>query len=198
MPAFPWSDDMLHRLKLVMTGAALLALPGIAQAQASNQIQLNSTVAGACGLGAPDTDVINLHDLTGPDGTLDAAKTGSAVLGTATIADAWCNAPHTLSLESTAMTLQRNVPYAQPAYMARRVTYNATLLGWAVGTIIRPRNDHDLATFLIDHAYAAPAAGLRLQISKLQTLATGNTEQAGLILEPGFYLGTVTITLAAN
>jgi hypothetical protein len=189
---------MLHRLKFVIAGAALLAWPNMGQTQASNQIQLSSTVGGACGLGSPDTDVIDLHDLTGPDGTLDPAKTGNAVLGVATIADAWCNAPHTLSLESTAMTLQRSIPYAEPAYMARRVTYNATLLGWPVGTVIRPRNDHDLATIIIDHAYAAPAAGLRLQISKLQTLAAGNTEQAGLMLEPGSYLGTVTITLAAN
>jgi hypothetical protein len=189
---------MFHRLKLVMAGAALLALPGVANAQASQEVALNSTVNGACGLGTPDASILDLHDLTGPDGTLDAAKTGNTVLATATIADAWCNAPHTLSLESTAMTLQRTVPYAQPAYMARRVTYNATLLGWPVGAVIRPRNDHDLATMIIDHAYAAPAAGLRLQISKLQTLATGNTEQAGLMLEPGFYLGTVTITLAAN
>jgi len=189
---------MLHRLKFLIPGAVLLAVPGMAQAQASNQIELRGTVTGACGLGAPDTNVIDLHDLTGPDGLLDPAKTGNTVLGTATIANAWCNAPHTLSLESTAMTVQRNIPYAQPTYMARRVTYNATLLGWPVGTVIRPRNDHDLATIIVDHEYAAPAAGLRLQISKLQTLATGNTEQAGLMLEPGNYLGTVTITLAAN
>lgn len=188
---------MLHHLKWVMTGAALLALPGMAHAQASNQIQLNSTVSGACGLGTPDYTVLDLHDLTGPNGLLDPAKTGTTVLATATIADAWCNAPHTLSLESTAMTLQRTIPYAEPVYMARRVTFDAKLLGWPVTTTIRPRNDHDLVTLEIDHEYAAPAAGLRLQISKLQTLTAGNTEQAGLMLEPGFYLGTVTITLAA-
>jgi hypothetical protein len=189
---------MFHRLKLVMAGVSLLALPGAVHAQAaSGEIELSSTVNGSCGMGTPDASILDLHDLTGPDGLLDPAKTGTAVLATATIADAWCNAPHTLSLESTAMSLQRNLPYAQPSYMARRVTYNATLLGWAVGTVIRPRNDHDLATLIIDHAYAAPAAGLRLQISKLQTLAIGNTEQAGLMLEPGNYLGTVTITLAA-
>ena len=188
---------MLHHLKLVFAGAALLALPGIAAAQASNQIQLNSTVAGACGLGTPDTTRIDLHDLTGPDGNLDPAKTGTAVLGTATIEDAWCNTPHTLSLQSTAMTLQRSVPYAQPAYMARRVTFDARLVGWFVNTTIRPRNDNDLTTIEVPQAFAAHAPGLRLNISKLQTLALGNTEQAGLMLEPGFYLGTVTITLAA-
>src|SRR6218665_490195 len=144
MPALPWSNEMLHRLKLLITGAALLAMPGMAHAQASNQINLNSTVTGACGLGAPDTDIIDLHDLTGPDGLLDPAKTGNTVLGTATIAGAWCNGPHTLSVESTAMPLQRTVPYAQPAYMARRVTYNAKLIGWPFTTTVRPHNDNDL------------------------------------------------------
>ena len=189
---------MLHRLKLVMAAAALVALPGVAGAQAaSNEIHLNSTVTGSCGMGAPDFTVLDLHDLTGPNGLLDPAKMGDTVLATATIADAWCNAPHTLSLQSTAMTRQGALPYAQPSYMARRVTYNAKLIGWPFTTTIRPRNDNDLTTIEVPSAYAAPGPGLRLQISKLQTLAIGNTEQAGLMLEPGFYLGTVTITLAA-
>ncbi len=189
---------MFHRLKLVIAGAALLALPGIAQAQtASNQINLNSTVSIACGMGTPDTTRIDLLDLTAPNGTLDPAKTGTTVLGTATIADAWCNTPHTLSLESTAMTLQRNLPYALPAYMARRVTFDARLVGWFVNTTIRPHNDNDLVTIEVPQAFAAQSPGLRLNVSKLQTLNLANSEAAGLMLEPGFYLGTVTITLAA-
>jgi hypothetical protein len=189
---------MFHRFKLVMAGAALLALPGVANAQsATGEIVLSTNVTGACGLGTPDASVLDLHDLTGPDGLLDPAKMGDTVLATATIVDAWCNAPHTLSLESTAMTRQGTLPYAQPSYMARRVTYNAKLIGWPFTATIRPRNDNDLTTIDVPAAYAAPTPGLRLQISKLQTLALGNTEQAGLMLEPGFYLGTVTITLAA-
>jgi hypothetical protein len=82
--------------------------------------------------------------------------------------------------------------------MARRVTFNAKLIGWSSSVTVRPHNDNDLFTIDILSAYAAPGPGLQLQISKLQTLATGNTEQAGLMLEPGNYLGTVTITLAAN
>jgi hypothetical protein len=188
---------MFHRLKLLMAGAALLALPSVAQAQASAEIQLNSTVGGSCGLGDPDLRVLDLHDLTGPDGLLDPAKLGNTILATATIADAWCNTPHTLSLQSTAMTLQRTVPYTEPAYMARRVTFNARLVGWPFTATIRPRNDNDLVTIDVPNAYAAASPGLRLQISKLQTLTLGGTEQAGLMLEPGDYLGTVIITLAA-
>ncbi len=189
---------MFHRFKLAMVGAALLVLPGVAQAQsASNQINLNSTVSVACGMGTPDTNRIDLLDLTGPGGTLDPAKTGTTVLGTATIEDAWCNTPHTLSLQSTAMTLQRSVPYAQPAYMARRVTFDARLTGWFINTTIRPHNDNDLVSFEVPQAFAAQAPGLRLNVSKLQTLNLVNTETPGLMLEHGFYLGTVTITLAA-
>lgn len=189
---------MFHRFKLVIAGVALLAVPGVALAQsASNQVTLSSTVTGACGLGAPDTTPINLQDLTGPDGLLDPAKTGTTVLGTSTIADAWCNSPHTLSLESSAMTLQESRAYAQPAYMARRVTFDARLVGWPFTAIIRPRNDNDRTTLEVPGAYAAPAPGLRLQISRLQTLSLTNTEQPNLMLENGSYLGTVTITLTA-
>ena len=188
---------MFHRLNFLLAGAVLLATPVAADAQAATEIQLSSTIAGSCGLGTPDTSVLDLHDLTGPDGLLDPAKLGNTILATATIADAWCNTPHTLSLQSTAMTLQRTVPYAEPAYMARRVTFNAKLVGWPFTATIRPRNDNDLVTLDVPTAYAAPAPGLRLQISKLQTLTPSGTEQAGLMLEPGNYLGTVTIILAA-
>jgi len=188
---------MVHRLKLLMAGTALLALPSVAQAQAAAEIQLHSAVGGSCGLSAPDASVLDLHDLTGPDGLLDPAKLGNTILATATIADAWCNTPHTLSLQSTAMALQQTMPYAQPVYMARRVTFNAQLVGWPFTATIRPRNDNDPVTLDVPSAYQAPSPGLRLQISKLQTLTPGGDEQAGLMLEPGSYLGTVTITLAA-
>lgn len=189
---------MIHRFKLGMVGAALFALPGAAQAQASQEILLNSTVQQSCGMGAPTTTRIDLLDLTGPGGTLDPAKTGSAVLGSSTIADAWCNAPHKITISSTAMTLQRSVAYAQPSYMARRVTFDADLVGWYVDTSIRPHNDNDSFTINVPHAFAAGPSGLRLNISNLETLNISNTEVPELMLEHGSYLGTVTIKLAAN
>jgi len=191
---------MFHRFKLVTVGAALLAVPGVAQGQtAVGQIDIGTTVIGACGLGTPTSTVIDLQDLTGPDGELDPAKTGNSVLGTTTIPDAWCNGPHSIAFESTAMTLQRAVPYAQPSYMARRVTFDAKLVGWGPITVTsRPRNDNDRTTIGFSQAMAAPGAGLLMEVSNLETLSLANTETPGLMLEHGNYLGTVTITLAAN
>lgn len=187
---------MIHRLKLAIAGAALVAVPGMAQA-ATGEIDLSSTVNGACGVGTPDLTVLDLHDLTGPDGLLDAAKKGNTVLATATIADAWCNTAHELSMTSYPMSLQSTPPYAQPDYLARRVTFNARLVGWVTGFTSRPHGGGDFASIgPISGAYAAPSPGLRLQISKLETLTAGNAEQANLMLEPGNYRGTVTITLA--
>lgn len=187
---------MIHRLKLAITGAALVALPAAAHA-AEAEIGLGSTVEGACGVGAPDTTTINLHDLTGPDGLLDAGKTGNTVLGFATIEDAWCNTAHELSMITYPMSLQHTPPYAQPAYLSRKVTFNARLVGWTTGFTGRPHGGGDLASIgPISGAFAAPAPGLQLQISKLQTLTAGSVEQPNLMLEPGSYRGTVTIILA--
>lgn len=192
---------MVHRVKWALAGTALVALSGTAQAQsAQQQINMSSTVAAACGMGTPNTTIINLLDLTGPDGLLDPAKLGTAVLGTATIADAWCNGPNELSLVSSPMTLTRTVPYAQPSYMARHVTYSATLVGWGPGTVsIRPRFGGDTATYGLSQAQAAPASGLELRVSRLQTLTGADrTETPNLMLEHGTYRGTVTIRMQAN
>ena len=187
---------MIDRLKLALAGAALLAMPGVAHA-ASAEILLDSTVEGACGVGSPDYTELDLHDLTGPDGLLDGAKTGAQVLATATIADAWCNTAHNLKMTAYPMALEHTPPYAQPAYLARRVTYDAQLVGWPIGITVRPRGGGDTTTLgPVNSAFAAPAPGLQLRISNLETLNTGNAEQANLMLEPGSYRGTVTITLA--
>lgn len=191
---------MSHRFKLVIAGAAALAMPGIAQADtASSEIELSSTVLSACQLGTPDVTEINLLDLTGPDGKLSAAKTQDVTQGTAVIANAWCNGPHTLSMRTWPMALTRQISYGQPANMARKVTYTARLIGMSDAPLGgRPAFGGDLAFVDNPGARAAGSSGLRLNISKLQTLTAANQEQAGLMLEYGEYRGTVTITLAAG
>ena len=188
---------MFHRLKLTVAAASALAMPGIAQAQTvSGDIELSSTVGKACGLGAPSLTVLDLHDLTGSDGKLDPAKTGTQVLASTVIASAWCNAPHSLKLAAKPMALQTMPSYAQPSYMAREITYNATLIGWPVNLTRRPKTGDDEMSIEFNGDYAPPAPGLTLNVSDLETLTAGKVEQAGLMLEPGNYKGTVTITLA--
>jgi len=190
---------MFHRLKFVIAGIAALAVPALVHA-AEQQVDITAEVAGSCGVGSPDVTEINLHDLTGPDGKLDPSKTGAAVLGQATIADAWCNTPHSLTMEATPMTLTRAVAYAQPAYMARKVTYSARLTGWAGFPISdRPHGGSDsVSVGPVPNPYAAPSPGLVIQVSKLQTLTPAGAEQADLMLEYGLYRGTVTITLTTE
>src|SRR3546814_5308803 len=97
---------MFHRRKLLMAGIAALAVPGIAHADSvSQQIDIDATVDGACGMGTPVSDEIDVGDLSGPDGTLDGSLTGAMVQGNSTIiADAWCNTSrseeHTSELQS--------------------------------------------------------------------------------------------------
>jgi hypothetical protein len=189
---------MTHRLKLMIAGIAAFGMTGVAHAQsvASSQIDINSTVIGACGLGTPDVTLIDLGDLTGPNGLLDPSKKVTTTLGTATISNAWCNTSHRLTIEGQPMTLQRTVPYAQPTYMTRHVTFDAKLVGWSAGVNFRPRGGADQASVDFSEARAAPAPGLRLNISNLETLTAARLEQAGLMLEHGTYLGTIKITLA--
>ena len=191
---------MFHRLKLTVAAASALAMPGIAQAQTvSADIQLSSTVDNACGLGAPSLTVLDLHDLTGPDGKLDPSKTGAATLASTVIADAWCNAPHSLTLDATPMALQGAPSYAQPSYMAREITYWAKLVGWGSGSLNRrPKSADDGVSSDFTGAYAAQSPGLTLNVSDLETLTADKTEQPGLMLEAGHYKGTVTITLTTS
>lgn len=191
---------MTHRLKLTIAGIALFGMSGVAHAQstASSQIDISSTVIGACALGAPDTTLINLGDLTAPNGLLDPAKKVTTTLGTAIIADAWCNTSHQVKIEGQPMTLQRTVPYAQPTYMTRHITFDAKLVGWPSGLNFRPRSGGDQASADFYEARAAAAPGLRLNISNLETLTAARAEQAGLMLEHGDYKGTITITLAPS
>ncbi len=191
---------MFHRRKLLMAGIAALAVPGIAHADSvSQQIDIDATVDGACGMGTPVSDEIDVGDLSGPDGTLDGSLTGAMVQGNSTIiADAWCNTSHKLTMKATPMELQNLPGYAQPSYMARKVTYDATLVGWPSNLGVRPHGGTDMAFTTVTGARAAPSPGLELQISALETMNQSNAEQPDLMLEVGEYRGTVTITLATN
>src|SRR3546814_18905485 len=84
-------------------------------------------------------------------------------------------------MTATPMELQNLPAYAQPAYMARKVTYDATLIGWSSPLGVRPHNGGDLA-FLppVAGAHAAPAPGLELQISAMETLNQNNVEPSDL------------------
>jgi len=189
---------MTYRFKLVIAGAALAAFPSAAHAQASQEIVLNSTVDLSCGIGTPTSTVIDLQDLTGPDGLLDPAKTGSSTIGTTTILDTWCNGPSEMRLVPYPMTLQRSPPYAQPATMTRQLTYNARFIGWGDPVTLRPRNGGDATIKEAEFARAAPATGIQINVSGLQSQKPNGDEQAGLMLEHGDYRGYVEITLTAG
>jgi len=192
---------MLHRRTLLMAGLATLAAPGNAHANSvSQQIDIGATVAGACGMGNPDDEIIELGDLTDPDGTLKGDLTSASASGSTIIPDAWCNTPHKLTMEATPMTLQAPPAYAQPSYMARKVTYWARLKNWSpMGAIsLRPHGGSDQSENEFNSALAAQSGGLTLEISQLETLNQSNNEVSNLMLEVGDYKGTVTITLATN
>lgn len=190
---------MFHRLKLVTVGVAALAVSGAAHAnEVSSQVNIGATVVGACSLGSPNITEIDLGDLSGPDGLLAAPLKASTTVGTAVIADAWCNTSHRLTIEGQPMTLETAKPYAQPAYMTRHITFDAKLIGWAAPVGFRPRSGSDQAFLEWPEARAAPASGLRLNISKLETLTAARAEQPNLMLEAGTYRGRVTVTLATN
>ncbi len=189
---------MYHRLKLTVAVAGLVVGPGVAAAQtsASNQIALSSTVAGSCGLGAPAQAVLDLHELSGADGKLDASKRSTATQVSTVITDAWCNSPHLLTFAAKPMALQETRSYAQPSYMARDITYDAKLVGWPVTLTRRPKTGDDDVSIELPGGYAAPNPGLVLRISRLETLTAAKVEDATLMLEAGHYKGTVTITLS--
>src|SRR3546814_1836576 len=122
-------------------------------------------------MGTPVSDEIDVGDLSGPDGTLDGSLTGAMVQGNSTIiADAWCNTSHKLTMTATPMELQNLPAYAQPAYMARKVNYDATLIGWSSPLGVRPHNGGDLA-FLppVAGAHGAPAPGLDRKSTRLNS-----------------------------
>src|SRR3546814_2906674 len=106
---------MFHRRKWLMAGIAALAGPGIAHADSvSQQIDIDATVDGACGMGTPVSDEIDVGDLGGPDGTLDGSLTGAMVQGNSTIiADAWCNTSHKLTMTATPMRSEEHTSELQ-------------------------------------------------------------------------------------
>jgi len=195
---------MFHRRTLLMAGLATLAAPGIAHANSvSQEIDISSTVAGACGMGNPGQEEINVGDMTDADGLLDSRLRGAMVDDNyVVIPNAWCNTPHKLTMAMTPMTLQDPPPYAQPSYMARDVTYTASLKNWAPAPAgpmtlrVHGPSGETSSTYL--SALAARNDGLTLEISQLAALNQSYGENQNLMLEVGSYKGTVTITLATN
>ena len=189
---------MTRRLIIALAGFTALALPGVALAQeASQTVTLTAEVDEACVLGSPQLDNLPLGDLTGADGRLDPSKTGTTVLQTTAFLVAWCNTPSVLGLNAEPLALTSAPAYATPTNFSRLLTYDATLVGWPSDLVDRPTVGSAAQSLDADSPHAAPSDGLRLDISRLQTLnAAGTVETAGLALEAGTYSGTVTVTLA--
>lgn len=191
---------MTRSLYAALAGIAALSAPAMAQAQdATATVLINATVDKACVLGNPDVALLPLGDLTGPNGAVDAALTGSSVVASATIDLAWCNAPSTLSINASPLTLQSPPPYATPSGFSRQVTYDATLVGWPSDLNDRPLEGDAAKTLVASQAHSAPGPGLVLNISNLESLSPGGTvETPNLVLEAGLYSASVIISLSAN
>lgn len=178
---------------------AAFATPLAAHAQVAETIvDLEGIVGQACVIGSPTTVNLNLGDLTGTDGRIAAALTGSSTIAGTTIDTAWCNGPGTLSLAATPLALTPAPSYATPNGFARFVTYNADLTGWTSALQVRPSDDSNPADNSAANA-AAYANPLTLGISSLATLnATGSAANSGQILEAGAYTASVTVSIAVN
>ena len=191
---------MNSKSALVLTACATLATPLSAWGQsASSTVLLQGQVDEACSLGLPQTDTLDLQDLTGPDGRIDAAMRGPSVLVSTIIPIAWCNTSNILSIDAAPLELQAPPAWAVGAGFSRLATYDATLVGWSGGLTDRPLVGSAPKTLDTSGAQAATGSGLVLEISNLETLdAAGTVEDANLVLEAGSYSGAVVISLGAN
>lgn len=188
-------------MKRLLIAASMLALAaGQAQAQdTESTVLVNGEVTAACVMGSPSAAEVNLGDMTGPDGKLLSALTGSssaAPAATVQLPDSWCNAPNTLTIEGSALTLTAPPAYSSPVGFTRHITYSAEADGWSSLAIHRPAVDLNPTTVT---ATEALAEDVDLKIYDLETLdGAGSTESAGLILEAGSYAGLVQLTLAVD
>src|SRR5690606_27845810 len=99
---------------------ALIAAPVAAQAQDTLSFTLNGNVPQACALGAPADTVLDLDDLTGPDGRLTAALLSDAPAVQTQIPNAWCNTPSILTVDAGPLSLGTNAPaYPTPNGFSR-------------------------------------------------------------------------------
>lgn len=180
---------------LALVAAAALTMPALASAQSSSTININGEVPKKCMLGAPASTELQLGTLTGADGRLDSSKTGSAVLQTTTISDAWCNTPSRLEVEAQPLVTVIT-GYNTPAGFTRTVSYDALLEGWPAAMALRP-----FATAASDstETSTAYANDLVLSISRLGAVAaSGNSDDNSAFLEAGQYRGSVTVTLSVK
>lgn len=184
--------------KLILLPAlAALATPGLSYAQASEQSQtitVNGTVAPACTLGAPATATLDLGALTGTDGKLKAALTGTAIAAQTTIANAWCNTPSIITLTSSPLTTP-NPGYARPADFAREIAFTANLTGWSGAVTNTAMAANTSVPVTSNSAHAADPLGVTF--SALTPVVSGGAQPNNFI-EAGAYSATVSITLAVK
>lgn len=189
---------MTRKTLFAAGAAAVMAMtPAIAMAQDSLTFILNGQVPQACALSAPGETVLDLQDLTGPDGRLTAALLSSATAVQTEIPNAWCNTPSILSVDAGPLNLGAGAPaYATPNGFSRLLTYDATLSGWPADIVHRPLVG---ALPTATAAANAHANTLNLTIASLQTLnAAGTAEAAGLVLEAGGYSAEIAISVTVQ
>lgn len=184
--------------KLILLPAmAALATPGLSYAQTTEQTQtitVNGNVAPACTLGAPANATLELGALTGADGRLKPALTGTGPAVQTSIANAWCNTPNKITLKSSPMTTSAP-SVVTPSNFAREIAFTATLDGWSAPVV----NTALTADRSVDGISTTPQAAnpLTVTFSALTPVVSG-LAQAGNFIVAGDYSATVTITLAVN
>lgn len=181
----------------LLGGVCLAPIAAQAQSAGPSTINLTGEVAQQCMLGSPDLSDLSFGDLTGPDGRLTTGLTGGGEVRTATIANAWCNTPSTLSVESEPMSMGAGAPaYATPAGFSRYITYDAKVTGWPTAIDYRPMIGDLERTTDANEPHAQP---LVIEVSRLDTLnADGTAPLTGMVVEAGSYTGSVTLTLTVQ
>lgn len=184
--------------KLILLPAmAALAVPGLSYAQTTEQTQtitVNGTVAPACTLGAPASATLDLGALTGTDGKLKSALTGTNAVVETSIANAWCNTPNKITLKSSPMTTSAPT-LVTPSNFAREIAFTATLGGWNAPVV----NTALTADRSVEGLSTTPQAAnpLTVSFSALTPVVAGVVKADNFIVA-GSYSATVTITLAVN
>lgn len=185
----------MKRTTPFIAAAALLLTPLAAQAQVT--VIVTGTVDEQCALGAPDLVVLDLGDLTGPDGRLTPTLLSSATAVQTDISSAWCNTPSTLTVEAEPLNQGASAPgYATPVGFSRLLTYDAILEGWPTAVSHRPLTGSAPSSTDAGEARSNP---LTLSIASLQTLnADGTAEVADLVIEAGSYSGSIEISVSVQ
>lgn len=190
---------MNRKFAIALAATTVLAAPLAAQAQTTSgtsTVTINGSVEKACVIGQPTEVTLAINDMTGPDGRITAELASSAVSASTEIANAWCNAPSTLSLDGEPLALSPTPSYGTPPGFARLVTYDATLTGWPSVVTDRPLIGDSAKT---TDAAGAHAQSLVLDISALEALDAGGVNaNATAVLEAGGYSGSVVVSVAVQ